>query len=236
MDRTRTPADAASTRPAEADPELAPGLRRAPRQARSRARVGAIYAAAEKIIATDGVDGLTMRRLAEEAGVPIGTVYQFFTDKPAVLDAVAARHMATFEPLMVELREAARDRHWREIVDTMFDRMIERTRGGRVYREILVGHHLSPRMRRADDANIDAVAEVLRSTLVRQEHLTDVPELEKACRVAVLTADALLQLAFRIDPDGDPATLREARRIEHLYLDDIATGPRFRPRRPVDPS
>ena len=51
----------------------------------------------------------------------------------------------------------------------------------------------------------------------------------------MLTADALLQLAFRIDPDGDPATLDEARRIEHLYLDDIATGPRFRPRRPADP-
>ena len=87
----------------------------------------------------------------------IGTVYQFFTDKPAVLDAVAARHMA-----------AARDQPWREIVDTMFDRMIERARNGPVYRETLVGHHLSPRMRRADDANIDAVAEVLRSTLVRQ--------------------------------------------------------------------
>lgn len=205
------------------------GLRKEPQQARSRARVRAIMAAAEAIVASEGVEALTMRRLAEEAAVPVGTVYQFFDDKTAVVDAVAYQHLDTLGPVIEELTAgAARGVPWPELFDVVFDRMVERTRGNPAYVAIWVGRHLSPELQRVDDANIDATAAILCSVLSAQENLPATPELVSACRVAIQTADALLQLAFRLDRAGDPATLDQARRIEHLYLADIAADPRYR--------
>ncbi|MEZ5193543.1 MAG: TetR/AcrR family transcriptional regulator [Nocardioides sp.] len=71
------------------------GLRRQPVQARSRERVALIVSAASRLLTRDGVAGLTMRRLADEAGVPIGSLYQFFEDRTAVMDAVVAKHGAS---------------------------------------------------------------------------------------------------------------------------------------------
>lgn len=204
------------------------GLRKAPQQARSRARVRAILAAAEDILAADGVEGLTMRVLAERADVPMGTVYQFFEDKTAVLDTVVRSRMASFDALLSEMRDMAAKCDWSELFDAFFDRMIDRCRADRGYMAIWIGHHLGPEMRRADDANIDATAGLLRSVFVDRYGLIDSAALVNACRVAIQTGDALLQLAFRVDPDGDQDTLAEARRIEHLYLEDIATNSRYR--------
>ncbi|MFK7752268.1 MAG: TetR family transcriptional regulator [Sedimentitalea sp.] len=60
-------------------------IRKRPVQARSKARVEAILNAAKTIISEVGSDGMKMNALAQQAGVPIGTVYQFFPNKSAVI-------------------------------------------------------------------------------------------------------------------------------------------------------
>jgi AcrR family transcriptional regulator len=64
-----------------------------PSQARSRERVAAILAAARELIAEGGLASLKMGLLAERAGVPIGTIYQFFPDKDAVIGCIFAAQM-----------------------------------------------------------------------------------------------------------------------------------------------
>jgi AcrR family transcriptional regulator len=54
------------------------------RQRRTRSE---ILAAVGDIIATDGLDGLTMRKLAERANVAVATLYNQFTDRNGVLVA-----------------------------------------------------------------------------------------------------------------------------------------------------
>lgn len=44
------------------------------------------------------------------------------------------------------------------------------------------------------------------------------PTLERAVLVAVEATDALVQLAFRSDPAGDPAIVAETRAMMHAYL------------------
>ncbi|MCZ4102679.1 hypothetical protein C8250_005600 [Streptomyces sp. So13.3] len=46
-------------------------------------------------------------------------------------------------------------------------------------------------------------------------------------RAGVTAADAVLQLAFRTDPLGDPAMLASAKRIVTLYLSDVVTDPAY---------
>ncbi|WP_189369141.1 TetR/AcrR family transcriptional regulator [Tateyamaria omphalii] len=63
-------------------------IRKEPVQARSKARVGEILRVAEALIAEKGSDGLKLSAVAKRAGVPIGTVYQFFPNKSAVIETL----------------------------------------------------------------------------------------------------------------------------------------------------
>ena len=68
--------------------------RRRPKQARSQATYDSILEAAEQMLERDGPDGLNTNRIAERAGVSIGTLYQYFPDKAAILLATAQRSLA----------------------------------------------------------------------------------------------------------------------------------------------
>jgi len=73
--------------------------RRVPKQARSEQRVAAILAAAEEVIAQNGFDGTTLTEVARRAGTSIGSLYQYFPDKPAVAAALASRYGAELADL-----------------------------------------------------------------------------------------------------------------------------------------
>jgi AcrR family transcriptional regulator len=198
------------------------GLRRDPQQARSRARVQAILDAADQILATDGVDALTMRRVADAAEVPIGTIYQFFEDKSAVLSAVAYRYLDAFTETMATLTTETAGLHGDDLFDRVFDTFTALYRTNPGYVAIWSGRHLSRELMEADDANNDALAEGLRQILLTDGRVRDEPALAISCRALVQMTDALFQLAFRLDPHGDPAILGEARRVGRLYVEDIS--------------
>lgn len=65
--------------------------RRTPRQPRASATVDAILTAALQLLEAGGVELVTTNHVAERAGVSIGTVYQYFADKQAILSALAER-------------------------------------------------------------------------------------------------------------------------------------------------
>lgn len=201
------------------------GLRRDPQQARSRARVQAILDAADQIVAAEGVDALTIRRVAETAKVPIGTIYQFFEDKSAVLAAVAYRYLDAFTNAIQSLGAETAGLHGDVLLDRVFDTFTTLYRTNPGYVAIWSGRHLSRELMEADDANNDAIAEGLRQILLAEGRVRDDARLAVSCRVLVQVVDALLQLAFRLDPHGDPNTLDEAKRIGRLYVEEISTGP-----------
>lgn len=68
--------------------------RRRPRQARSRATWEAIVEAASQILERRSPEAFNTTEIAERAGVSIGTLYQYFPDKQAILLAAARREVA----------------------------------------------------------------------------------------------------------------------------------------------
>lgn len=70
-------------------PEIA--LKKQPRQARARAAMAAIVEAAAQLLETEGLDAVNTNAIARRAGVSIGTLYQYFPSKAAVLAQLLRR-------------------------------------------------------------------------------------------------------------------------------------------------
>jgi AcrR family transcriptional regulator len=68
------------------------GMRRQPQQLRSQERVNQILDVAEQLFIVEGFNATTTNRIAAQAKVPIGSLYQFFPDKAAIVQALARRY------------------------------------------------------------------------------------------------------------------------------------------------
>jgi len=67
---------------------VTPRIRKRPRQQRSREQVARIFAATRRLLREQGVDAVTTVGIAKEAGVSVGSFYQYFPNKKAVLFAL----------------------------------------------------------------------------------------------------------------------------------------------------
>jgi AcrR family transcriptional regulator len=77
--------------------KIQPMPRKRPGQDRSRATVGTILDAAARILVKDGYDAFTTNRVAETAGVSIGSLYQYFPNKESLLGELMRRHTLAIE-------------------------------------------------------------------------------------------------------------------------------------------
>jgi AcrR family transcriptional regulator len=195
---------------------------REPRQARSKARVEAILAAADAILGEGGYEALTIRRIAETAGVPVGSIYQFFPDKAAIVDALGRHYISGFDQVIVDLVEQAQEGPFDDIVATVVDAFAALYRARPGYVALWSGRHLSPELAHADQVNNAAIMEGVRRIIAVQLGLPDGPELARGARIAVWAVDSVLQHTFRAGPEGDQESLEETKRMLRLYLDDLA--------------
>lgn len=75
-------------------------LWREPAQERSRVRVRRMLSVAKELIAERGLDGLRMQDVAQRSGVPIGSLYQFFPDRNALLARLFSDVLAPTERIV----------------------------------------------------------------------------------------------------------------------------------------
>lgn len=112
--------------------------RRSPVQGRSQATVDAVLAAAAQILARHGPEAATTNAIAERAGVSIGTLYQYFADKDALIDVLATRHIEEMEAVLFgALADAGADE--RGLIDG----------AERLVAAILAAHKVDPRLHHA---------------------------------------------------------------------------------------
>ncbi|MFP8779630.1 TetR/AcrR family transcriptional regulator [Hydrogenophaga sp. RWCD_12] len=84
-----------------------PLTRRSPRQVRARETVAVILEAAMLLLQRQGVAGLTTNRIAERAGVSIGSLYGYFPNKQSILIALARRLFQEDRKAVVDALQSA---------------------------------------------------------------------------------------------------------------------------------
>ncbi len=205
-------------------------LRRRPAQRRSVERVERMLDECALLLDEIGYESLTTKEVARRAEVPIGTFYQFFPDKQGLVRALALRNLEAFVGRVADRIAAAELRHWTDLVELAIDEFVAMKRSTPGFGVVDFGEVLrtpggpaiegTNRMLDAALENNVIVADRLRALSI---DLLGVPMdggLDRAILVAVEAADAVLKLAFRVDPDGDPALIAECKQLVRRYLAD----------------
>ena len=93
--------------------------RKTPLQSRSAVTVEAIFEATVQVLLRDGLEKLTTTKIAERAGVSVGTLYQYYPHKQALLHAVLSRHLGGVTEAIEEACEANRGQSLKTMVRGM---------------------------------------------------------------------------------------------------------------------
>lgn len=109
--------------------------RKQPKQERSQATVEAILSATTHILTENGYDQLTTNRVAERAGVSIGSLYQYFPNKKALIFALAEHHANA----MVQLAQ----HHLEELSDRTIPEVLRQ-----IVKAALAAHAVNPKLHR----------------------------------------------------------------------------------------
>lgn len=107
--------------------------RKAPRQGRSQATVDTILAAATRVLSRESLAGFNTNRVAEVAGVSVGSVYQYFPNKAAIVVALIDRDHAQLADALEALLNGPVRGSLRETLDDVALLLIDQQYGDPVY-------------------------------------------------------------------------------------------------------
>jgi len=143
-------------------------LRRLPTQERAQRTIQAIFEATAQIVENEGEAGLTTNKVARRAGFSIGTLYQYFPSKEAILVALIQRERRrVMDRLQSMMREAVDQmRPVREALQDMVHLLVESFGGGPRARRAMIrlawrlDHHedITQALREASERNSVALA------------------------------------------------------------------------------
>ena len=98
--------------------------RKTPVQARSEATVSALFEASIQVLLKGGYRRFTTTRVADRAGVSVGTLYQYFPNKQALIAAVAGRHLDSVVTAVAAACRETRGRDLESVVRGVIDAFI----------------------------------------------------------------------------------------------------------------
>lgn len=121
--------------------------RKIPQQARSQQRVNKILDSAAQIFATTGYEATTTNQIAAAASVPIGSVYEFFPNKQAILQALVERYHRQLRSLYVRLFTVqAFEQPLDLLLEQMLIGLVELHANHPALATLLYGSHTSPEL------------------------------------------------------------------------------------------
>jgi len=117
-----------------------PSPRKQPSQARSRQTVEVILAATSRILAREGYEAATTTRVAEVAGVSIGSLYQYFPSKEALVSALVEAHIGKIIQLLADATSELTRSSLDEVVRALARALVRAQNGDPELHAVLTQH------------------------------------------------------------------------------------------------
>ncbi|HET8730231.1 MAG TPA: TetR/AcrR family transcriptional regulator [Moraxellaceae bacterium] len=138
-------------------------MRKKPQQARSRQMVDTLIEATARVISQRGLDGTTTPAIAEVAGVSVGSLYQYFDGKDALITALLDKLVGDLARVLDIQAEASAAMSLREMVQAAIALTVAFMRSNEgLYLELARNWHRLP---------VDHVADTLQAFIVERSRL-----------------------------------------------------------------
>lgn len=181
-----------------------------------------ILDAAAELVVRHGVEALTTREIAREAGVPVASLYQYFADKEQVLLALAARDMEEMDAQVIDDLTRLDELTVASVVRTTMRAFVAVYHRRRAFVEIYLRGRTNAAVHQFGREHNARVARMLRS-LALEAGLAGPDLSEAVALLAVEVGDRVFQLAFEKDDDGDETLIEEGIAMVTAYLERYAS-------------
>ena len=104
-------------------PPISP--RKSPSQERSKTLVDAVLQATTRILGSMGYDKITTNRVAEAAGVSIGSLYQYFPNKDSIFAALIERHLEEHRKIIAAILEKNADQPTAVVIEKVTPSIVD---------------------------------------------------------------------------------------------------------------
>src|SRR4051812_1488777 len=181
-------------------PRVSP--RKAPTQQRARETVEVILEATARILVAEGYDRASTNRIAQAAGVSIGSLYQYFPSKEALVAALVEEHVARMMTVVTEALAVVKPAELPDNARAMVDALIA------AYRLDPKLHHVLcqevPKigeLKRIYDFE-EKLAELARGYLGELRHQIRHQNLDRAVFLLINAIPSVIRAAVETDPEG----------------------------------
>jgi AcrR family transcriptional regulator len=128
--------------------EIPDVARRLPKQERALHKIDLIFEATMRLLDSVEIVNLTTNAIAAKAGISIGTLYQYFDDKDAILDALSGRELKGLGSKVMEAMNQAILRSPEERLRLLVGAVFDTYGGRRRVHKVLLEHALTQRRAR----------------------------------------------------------------------------------------
>jgi len=199
--------------------------RKRPRQARAKVTVDAILASSARVLVKRGFDGFTTNEVADTAGVSIGSLYQYFPNKEALVAALIEKHIEDMNAaLLFELTRVAQ-LPMAEAVRAVIELTIRAHQVDAELHQVLTEQ--VPRVgRMARIRELDAICHrMVAGILAARRHELAIRDPELSAFIVVASIESIVHRAALFAPERlrDPRLVDEACALVTRYL-GVAEG------------
>lgn len=187
---------------------------RKPRQKRAIERVNLILDTAVQMILESDINSLKLNELADRAGIPVGSVYQYFPSKTAIIKRLVQDQ---FDRVREQSREGyARITSKREFVEHLsagIRELCESMRDDRLFQELWAGSQADGLIRHMHDEDNVYHANLMFETASQILPEVDEEELRTQCLLCSVLIDSVVRMSVNMEPEAGAALAAECARM-----------------------
>jgi len=202
-------------------PQADPTNRRVPVQERSRARVEAILEAAARVAVEQGVDALNTRSIAQDAGLSVSSIYQYFASVDEIVFELIARDMEEMDNQFATDLGAMPEYTLPGVVETVMRAFVTVYRRRPAFVEIWLRGRTTAAVQAYGREHHVRIAAQLRA-FIDDLGLLAIDAPQEAGVLAVEIGDRCFQLAFEHQLTGDDFLIEEGIKLISAYLERYA--------------
>lgn len=212
-----------STTPSN-DTEGAPEIlvpRRRPIQERSRRKFEALLTSARQVLIEEGIDSFTCEEVAARAGVPIGTLYQFFANKYVLVCELDRQDARGVVAELTDFYSQIPTPGWPELLNEFVDHLAGLWQSDPSRRAVWLATQATPATRATAAVNERELAAMVAAALSPLTPKADQDHRAFMAEVLVHVAYSLLNFSVQRPSDSDEIhedTVRELKRMLAAYL------------------